>query len=282
MLGILISVVCFLYRTPTRHRRYAYTFLGIYIAITATLSLSNASLWGDTVRAATVWVEEHPDSIRARLFAGKILYPLASREAKQAAQRHVNYLYKNRGDSATSILTLLYFAVPDKHDYPVRVNEALKKLKQASYYGHLSEALTSLETYAYDEKCPESLNIQSFHRLLNRIKEAPGFKHTDLWNRHHIHRMESRIFVSRGNLQKTMDSLEQAYTYKPTLDIRLLQASYLISARLYQEATIILDDIPKTFSRLNVKLHIDTINAFGEMIQKNQQRKTNQPRINRM
>lgn len=274
MLGILIGIVCFLYRMPIRYRRYAYAFLGIYTAMTAILSASNASLWGNTVRAATVWAEEHPDSIRARLFAGNVLYSSDIPETKKTSYDHIRYLYENRDDRAISILAMIYLECLTGNITPAKVNEALKKLKQASYYGHFSDILTSLEAYAYDEKCPESLDVQSFHNLLNQIKGSPGFKHTNRWNRHAIHRMEARVFASQGNLQKTMESLEQAYILNPAMDTRLLQASYLISAELYQEAADILDTIPDTFGRFEVKLHIATINALSEVIQKNQQQET--------
>ncbi len=272
MLGILIGMVCFLCRVPTRYRRHSYTLLGIYIAMTAILSLSNASLWGNTARVATIWAEEHPDSIRARLFASETLYSLDLPEAQKLAGDHINYLYENRDEHAMSTLALLYFECRAGIITSTKAGEAIKKLKQVRYYGHFSEVLTNLEAYAYDGKCPEGLDIQSFHNLLQNIKASPGFNHMYQSNRFLVHRMESRIFASRRDLQKTMESLEQAYIFSPSLDIRLMQASFLISAGLYQEAAAILDAIPETFSGLDIELNIETIDALKEIIQKYQQK----------
>ncbi len=274
MLGILIGMTCFLFRVPAHYRRYSYTLLVIYIAMAATLSTSNASLWGNAARAATVWVKEHPDSIRARLFASEILYSLNSPETRKMAGDHINYLYENRDEVGISTLALLYFECQAGIITPAKASEAIKKLKQVYYYGHFSETLTNLEAYTYDEKCPEGLDMQSFHDLLKNIKESPGFNRTYRWNRHLIHRMESRIFASQRDLQKTMESLEQAYAFNPAPDIRLMQASFLISAGLYQEAAAILDTMPDTFGWLDEELNIETIDAFKEIIQKHQQ-KTN-------
>ena len=78
--------------------------------------------------------------------------------------------------------------------------------------------------------------------------------------------------AARRNLEKTMESLEQAYTFKPVLEVRLLQAGYLLSAGLYQEAAAILDAIPDAFGRLDVELHSKEIDAMKKIIQKHQQK----------
>ena len=272
MLGLLIGMVCLLFRAPAHYRGYSYMLLVIYIVMAATLSMSNASLWGDTVRAATVWAEEHPDSIRARLFASKILYHSSLPDSQKIASDHVNYLYENREDSALSTLNMLYFTCRTGTISPAKTSEALQKLERAHYYEHFSQTLTGLESYVYGEKCPESLNTESFYSLLEKIKESPDFKQTHPGNKHAIYVMESRIFAARRNLEKTMASLEQAYTFEPVLEVRLLQAGYLLSAGLYQEAAAILDAIPDAFGRLDVELHSKEIDAMKKIIQKHQQK----------
>ena len=272
MLGLLIGMVCLLFRAPIHHRGYSYMLIVIYIVMAATLSTSNALLWGDTVRAATVWAEEHPDSIRARLFASKILYHSDLPDGQKMAGDHISYLYENKDHIGISVLSLLHFICRTGTINPAKVSEALKKLERVRYYGNFSSVLYNLEPYIYDEKCPESLNIESFHRLLLSIKKSPGFRYASAPNKHVLHIMESRIFAARRDLEKTMASLERAYTFKPALEIRLLQARYLLSAGLYQEAATILDAIPDTFDQLDVELHIKEIDAMKKIIQKHQQK----------
>ncbi len=71
IMGLAVSAAAAFLKLPWK-KTYAQILLGLYLCVLASVLYLRASLWGNPLAAAEVWISENPKSYRAREFAAEV------------------------------------------------------------------------------------------------------------------------------------------------------------------------------------------------------------------
>ena len=248
LLGISFGLVSLLYRNIPVGLVVTICYTGIYIFIT----YNNTILWGKPLEAAHAWAEENPESIRAQMTARSAIKIYARRNRVSGERYHIQKMLEHHPDRANVLIAQLDFKCLEEKIDSEDISNLSSRLASAKLHVTDLTALQALINNMIDGRCHGEFNPETTEMLLSAVMRNSSVQYPLAL--HIIHYTYGQLYAATGDLDNTMHHLELAYEYKPILDIKLLQALYLQSAGLHEEALDILYNLLNDDSPLDHKL----------------------------
>jgi tetratricopeptide (TPR) repeat protein len=212
---------------------------GALVAIMAFLLWRATTLWGDPPLAAERWSDMHPQSSRATQFLAQ-RYSLINQEksALEVIQRGIE-----ANPSASDLLTqevqlgcgLLAPAALEQ-----KLDTLIARMPQLSPSLATPAATHAIWLQIEDNRCP-GIDADDLLTLITTTLNNPMVASNSIM-RHHLHHQLADIYTSQGNLDLTVRNLQAAFEAKPNPETAQLLAVTLMSAGLYKEAELSLDE----------------------------------------
>lgn len=211
-------------------RRIAPVAIVLWLALLSFNTLQQSRVWGDPGRLASVWFAEHPRSARAHqqladfhIRSGK---PLEARKVLQAG-------LKNGISPSHFALSILLIDCWNRLPFDRDIYEtALTALGSELPNPGTAHALRDLRGAVGSGKCQASLGINEWLRLSDAAMANPRRLSSEAF----IRLERAAAFVTKRDLDATMNELEQAFEVDPEAEVAYFAADVLVSAGLYDEA----------------------------------------------
>ncbi|RDJ00176.1 hypothetical protein DVT68_05025 [Dyella solisilvae] len=236
LVGPVMALALSVARLPQGQRqRTLYLVAGLWLLACCVTTALSARVYASEDRLALVWANSQPDSTRAQVYLVDRLYKhgqpaTALQVLEKAIQLRPNNisLAEDRvllkcvqGDLAQADLdklnTLLRTAVFDQGGW---------------------ENIEILRTIATQGACPE-LTPKAWLGLADAQLSNPAYANNGLASGF-LHYQKHYWAVSQGNLGTAIHELELTYQNDPDANIPRLEAKYLVSAQLYDQAIDVL------------------------------------------
>ncbi|MBF0109874.1 MAG: tetratricopeptide repeat protein [Magnetococcales bacterium] len=196
------------------------------------LSRQESLLWGQPFRQALVWAEENPDSMRALLNWGNVLYAV---DLIDDAQNLLDRYSRLHPDDPSADLVKLKIRCdhPEKKilvdDAYIRDVTRKQDGNKATITGILEFTLAAFE----QKKCP-SIDPELYLKILLGFLENPSFGGPI--TKSSLHLMTGRAYAVLGNLNGAMTHFDHSQEHDLRLDACLQQVRWLLSAGLIDDA----------------------------------------------
>ncbi|KAB7623794.1 tetratricopeptide repeat protein [Alkalilimnicola sp. S0819] len=237
LIGPALGLACFATSTPHRHQAITIGTLCIIVGISVILTRQNAYIWGDTNRLAEVWVKENPQSVRARQLAANT--SIKRGHVKEALDHLEKAHIAAPRFGAISVGRLQLRCLTGVIE-PEDITHTTKVLSSAHYDTATSASLGKLRTAAHRETCAPTITAKTVQRLAQAALSNPNYL-GDPKIAFNLHYLNGMLYLDQRDLAGLVESLDDAYSAYPLIDVPLLQASALISAGLYKDAERYLD-----------------------------------------
>ncbi|MBD8880530.1 hypothetical protein IHE49_08545 [Rhodanobacter sp. 7MK24] len=239
LIGPLMALALALAQLPQGHQQRMLTMLsGLWLlacCITTTLS---ARVYASEDHLALVWANSQPDSVRAQTYLAERLYKHGQSAAAlqvidKAAQLHPNdaslaengaFLKCEQGNLTQADLSKL---------------DVL--LRTAIFDRSGMEGIETLRQLAAQGKCP-ALTPATWLSLADALLANPEYHNNGLASGF-LHYQRHSWAVSQGNLGMAIHELEATWLNDPDAEIPRLEAKYMVSAGLYDQAVNVLRDV---------------------------------------
>lgn len=194
------------------HRRLAASLGSTYLALVATVLWSTTSLWGNPLLASAVWLDLHPRSERAVLYAAqRVVLEGDSWGAYKILRRGAEESPSNLGLTMSS----LQFACLSKRSSEVdlALKSVFKALPVAPYSNAANEVLGKIVSYYIDDACP-GLEFEDVWRIIAEIQENRQFANNWL-SRSHVMHNKARLHAHLGQMEDAIVALEASLKAYP-------------------------------------------------------------------
>lgn len=220
---------------PGSRRKLAYMGVAIWFGATVIATSLSAQVWASEERLAFTWGNTHPDSARAQTMLASQLY---GRRQSAAATRVIDRaLDRHPGDAGLAENKLFLQCMTDS-----LASEDLKQLsdrfRTADWNRAAFENMETLRLVAQQHRCPP-FGPEQWKNLADTLLANPAYGRGIAAGM--IHYQISQFAVNTGDLGLAIEELNKAYAADPDADIPRLQAKYLVSAGLYDQAIAVLD-----------------------------------------
>jgi hypothetical protein len=197
-----------------------------------TATLLTARAWGNADFLASTWAKENPSSIRAAHFLAERLYE--RREPSEALKviQNSRKLHPNSSEVALAEAFLLCINNQFTQD---SYEDLAKILSMAKMERGGFEYISNLLDLTLTKKCQNTLTPASWLNLTELLIKNPSY-HQYSVAMGYIHYQRHRLAVTQGRLDIAIRELDMANEADPTAEIPRLEASYLASAGLYDQA----------------------------------------------
>lgn len=190
----------------------------------------NSIIWGNPLVASRVWASEHPTSIRARQAAAS--FALMNNDHNEAEKQLTLALGHHPNDASLILQTALIQCT--KETLTLDDISAIQLKMKSSKYSHASAStLIQFAQIAMKGECG-ALNTNEMINIFKATSYNPSFKQRT--TQHMLHYWLGQMYANQRLLSPAMDSLDKAHQLQPVIDIPLLQATWLSTAGLYDDA----------------------------------------------
>jgi hypothetical protein len=215
---------------PGKGRTVAYMASAVWFGASLIATSLSSQVWASQERLAFTWGNTHPDSIRAQTMLASQLY---ARGQLGAATRVIDLaLEKHPGDAGLAE-NKLYLRCASGSLTVADIDQLRDTLRKAAWSRSGFENMETLRLLAQQQRCPP-LDTQQWKSLADTLLANPAFR----WGvaAGTIHYQLSLLGVYEGNLAMAVDELDKTYARDPDAEVPRLQAKYLASAGLYDQA----------------------------------------------
>ncbi len=237
MLGPLFAIAGTLLTVRPGWQKWAMAVLAVWLGTAATLTVSNAGIWGDRGKLALVWAQQSPRSMRA-------IQMLASYHADMGdlAQARATL---DAGIRRLPARTELQFqrVLLDCIDRGLRPGQWQHLLQVAAtnrYSRGIPEVVTSFTTQATVDRCHGTLASADVRDLVSVLLANPYYRR-DSDTQGYLYYELSRLALAEHDLNAMMQQMDLSYTYRPNPLVPREQAIYLLTAGLPDDALRYLD-----------------------------------------
>ena len=232
MIGPLFALIYWVFCWGHRRRvtYVANTGFALLLTFCAAITVADTLVWGSAKRITDVWAAEHPHSVRAR-------QTIASYWGKsgnyERALRAV--LSEQQGDPRNSalILEILYIKCMQDELESNTVREAIDQLTAARYSKLVFAHLSNLLKFVENGDC-NGLNSENLRQLVEVLIRNGNFQ-TGM-NRYQLEQALATLYIHDRFLSAAIEALDRAHAQVQEVDTPLMQAYYLSTAGLYDDA----------------------------------------------
>jgi len=220
---------------PGNGRKLAYMVVTIWFGACVIATSLSSQVWASEERLAFTWGNTHPASARAQTMLASQLY---ARGQSEAAQRVITRaLVSHPGDAglAENKFFLLCTTGSLVADDLARLRDTLRT---AAWNRSAFENMEALRLLAQQHRCPP-FDPDQWQALANTLLSNPAYRSGIASGM--IHYQISQLAVFNGDLGLAIKELDETYAADPDADVPRLQARYLASAGLYDQAIAVLD-----------------------------------------
>lgn len=227
-----------LYRfTENRRTRLLTIIFGVtLLGHLAFVSREESVLWGDSFQQAIVWGEEKPNSIRALLYLGNMLY---SANLIDSTQELLDKYEEMNPDDPTALLVKLKLVCHHPDQGITMDDDFIRELtgRHGGNRATITSVLESIIEVMEQEKC-KGIEPGKFAQVLLGLLENSAYGGPI--TRSSLHLLAGRTYAVMGNLNATMEHFDLSQTYDLRVDTYLQQVKWLASAGLIDDARIYL------------------------------------------
>lgn len=254
-------------------RRLALLLFGAWLLACAFTLVLTAKTYSSEDRLAAVWASSQPDSIRAQnMLAGQLF-------AHGQLQLSLGVLEKAlvaHPDAAGLNDNLVYVKCMQGSLEATDVDQLERVLAEAPFSIQGYQSLDTLRAVADAGSC-KALTVTRWIKLVNTLLHNPHYQNASALGFLHYQLHEQA--VADGNLGRALEELDITFGYNPDPELPRLQAKYLMSAGLYDQAVARLKHYPYArlplLRRLLVNDHAINEEAI-QAIRKKQQTESHQ------
>lgn len=236
MIGPLFALITVAARSTGNMNWTSRGLLIIWMVACATLVRINAYTWGDRGLQSQVWLQEHPQSMRAAQWAASYQFDsgnpaLARTILMQSLER------MPRADDLRLQITLL-----DCMTHGVSKQQwanTIDTLSTARYSSLTPQIFSLLVQQFLGNACHNTLDQPQLQAMAESLLGNPAYLNS-ADSLAFVHYELAKIYVARRELDLLMYHLDQAYHCTPAPNIAREQAIYLLSAGLPKQALIYL------------------------------------------
>lgn len=212
-------------------RRLALIASGAWIVACCITTGLSAAVYQSADRLALAWAHQQPDSIRAQTMLANQLYlhgniGAATEVIEKAQQSHPL-------DTGLAEVRLYMDCLTGKAT-PGDVGKLQQMFAHAPYSSSGWDNMEQLRLMAQSGRCP-ALDTGAWKALASALLSNPAYADYGI-SAGYLHYQLSKLAVAQGDLNATITQLKAAYRNDPDAEIPRLEAKYLASAGLYQEA----------------------------------------------
>jgi hypothetical protein len=228
MIGPLFALVAAVASAPATYRRGAWLLLGVWLAMSASLTALSARTWGDRGTLASVWLRENPHSVRAVQMMASYQYD----RGNKAAARHTIAAGLDAmpaaGELAIQVVLLdCYTRGITQAQYDAMLSTAARM-----HFSHLVPELAArFGEEARGNRCKGTLPDGGFRRLVRTLVANPAIQR----NRGAMANLYvelSKQAAHDGDLNATIADLDAAFAAGHNPLVARNQAIYLLTAGL--------------------------------------------------
>jgi len=231
IVGPFIAIAIALARLqPGNARTMAYMASTVWFGASLIATSLSSQVWASQQRLAFTWGNTHPGSVRAQTMLAGELY--ARGQLKAAARVIDRALDEHPGDAglAENKLYLLCMSGSLKAEDLAQLDDTLRV---AAWDRSGFENMETLRLLAQQQRCPP-LDTQQWKRLAETLLANPAYRRGIAAGT--IHYQISLLGVHEGDLAVAVEELDKTYALDPDAEVPRLQAKYLASAGLYEQA----------------------------------------------
>jgi hypothetical protein len=214
---------------PMLHKRLM-GLAGLWLAASSITTMLSTRVYASEDRLAMAWASNQPDSIRAQTMLADRLYKHGQ---PTLALARIQSALAKYPDNAGLAENRVYLKCMLGALAPADVQALMTLLHTAPFDRSGFSNIETLRLLASTNHCP-ALNAKSWQLLTGALLDnshysdgaASGFLHYQL----------HEFAVAHGDLDSAIRELDAAYAKDPDADIPRLQAKYLASAGLYDQA----------------------------------------------
>jgi hypothetical protein len=236
LIGPMLALALGVARLPQGQRqRMLYLVSGLWLLACCITTALSARVYASEDRLALVWANAQPDSMRAQIYL-------------------IDRLYKH-GQPATALQVLDKVMEEHPNDISLAIDRVVLKcvqsdlaqvdldkldslLRTARFKQGQLENLEMLRTVAIQGACPV-LTPNAWLGIADALLSNPAYSKNGP-AAGFLHYQKHYWAVSQGNLGMAIRELELTYQNDPDANIPRLQAKYLVSAHLYDQAIDVL------------------------------------------
>lgn len=244
LIGIVLAIALALARMAPGQRRRLFAALASLwlVACAITTSLSTRD-YASADRLALTWAHTQPGSIRAQSFLADRLY---KHGRVQAALDVINRAAKLYPDDSMLAENRVYLECMQSSLTTADIQQLDTILAKSPFDRGGFDNMSTMRELAFSGRCAP-LNPDSWLKLSQVLLDNPAYGHVGV-AAGFLHYQRHFWAVSKGNLGMAIHELELTYKADPDANIPRLEAKYLISAGLYDQAIKVLRDTD--YSRL--------------------------------
>jgi len=208
---------------------------GLWLLACAFTTALSARLYSSADRLASAWAYSQPDSIRAQTFLAQQL--LQHGMISQSLQV-IEATAAHHPDNANLAENQLYLLCMQGKLTDMDVQRMDNILRVTPFDRNGFDDMSSLRELAASGHCP-AFDDQAWLRSANILLSNPAFRDVGI-SAGFLHYQRHLWAVQHGQLDMAVQELSAAYLNDPDAEIPRLQAKYLVSAKLYDQAIAIL------------------------------------------
>lgn len=238
LIGVMMAIGIGITRldapTPRKLAQLAY---GTWLVACCFATALSARVYASENLLATAWANAQPDSLRAQGYladrlskSGHLDQALLTIDAVKA--RHPN----NAGLQANRVYLLCSLGTLSSHD----MDELDELLRTSPFDRTAFENMETLRNLATSNQCP-ALNSERWKNSIDIMLDNPAYRDTAI-SSGVLHYQKHLWAVQHGNLDMAISELDATYRADPDANIPRLQAKYLASAGLRDQAIEVLQN----------------------------------------
>jgi len=218
-----------------RLQRMALALAGVWLLACGFTTWLSARVYASEDSLALTWANDQPNSVRAQTYLAERLYKHgqlvpALQVLDQAAQRHP--------DDASLAINRAFVQCKQDSLTEVDLNALDAVLRTTPYDRGGAEGMEPLRLLAANGQCP-ALTPGSWLKLADTLLANPAYRDNGV-AAGFLHYQKHYWAVSQGNLDMAIHELKAAYRNDPDANIPRMEAKYLVSAGLYDQAIDVL------------------------------------------
>lgn len=216
-------------------RRLTLAALGLWLVACSITTALSARPYASEDTLATLWANTQPTSLRAQNYLAERLVKHGRLDAAQTVIDDAMRLDpRNAGLAENHIYLLCLRSKLNTQD----VSWLEAKLRTTPFDSRGFLNTETLRLMASQGHCP-ALNSQSWLGLVDTLLANPAYANYNIATGF-LHYQKHFLAVERGDLAMAINELDAAYKDDPDANIPRMQAKYLVSAGLYEQAINIL------------------------------------------
>lgn len=223
-------------RLADRHRRFAWPIIFGILMTYGALTYSRAALWSDLPTLALVWVEENPDSVRARQQASIILagygdLPGALRQLEEAMERHPR----------EAILPIQALALHCQLGTPAdaELERAVTEADGLKYTKNIYRSLERLIVLAFQADC-DALGPEELYRIIQAWQQEVASTGS-LVALQDLYYLEGFVSTWAERREDAHTAFVTALNLAPNVEVAIKMAAVLASHGSYTSALTFLE-----------------------------------------